>query len=80
MFSNKDYSKMTLEELVSEQKIMKSRKTMTAILIGVLVGIAVWTATHKSFNFPVILLLFSFLIGYRNSLDLERIQAEISRR
>ena len=80
MFSNKDYSKMTLEELVSEQKIMKSRKTMTAVLIGVIVGIAVWSATHKGFILPVILLFVAFLIGYRNSQDLERIQAEISRR
>jgi hypothetical protein len=80
MFSNKDYSKMTLEELVSEEKKMKSQKITTAVFIGVLVGVAVYAATHKSFILPVILLIFSFLIGSRNSQSLKIIRSEISRR
>jgi hypothetical protein len=80
MFSNKDYSKMTLEELVSEEKKMKSQKITTAVFIGVLVGVAVYAATHKSFILPVILLIFSFLIGSRNSQSLKSIRSEISRR
>jgi hypothetical protein len=80
MFSNKDYSKMTLEELVSEEKKVKSQKIATAIFIGVLVGIAIYAATHQSFILPVILLIFSFLIGQRSSQSLKSIQAEISRR
>jgi hypothetical protein len=80
MFSNKDYSKMTLEELVSEEKKMKSQKITTAVFIGLLVGVAVYAATHKSFILPVILLIFSFLIGSRNSQSLKSIRSEISRR
>ncbi|GAB3276754.1 hypothetical protein GCM10027347_50450 [Larkinella harenae] len=80
MFSSKDYSKMPLDELVSEEKKIKSQKTTTAVFIGMLVGIAVYAATQKSFILPVILLIFSFLIGYRNSQDLKNIQAEINRR
>ena len=80
MLSSNDYSKMTLEELVSEEKKMKSQKTTTAVIIGVGIGIAVYAATHKGFVLPVILLIFSFLIGYRYSQNLKSIQAEISRR
>ncbi len=80
MLSSIDYSKMTLGELVSEEKKMKSQKTTTAVFIGVVIGIAVYSATHKGFVLPVILLIFSFLIGYRNSQNLKGIQAEISRR
>lgn len=80
MFSSKDYSKMTLDELVSEEKKMKSQRIITALLIGFLIGIAVYSATHKGFILPIILLVFSFLIGYRSSQTLKSIQAEISRR
>lgn len=59
---------------------MNSGKTTTAVFIGVLIGIAVYAATHKSFVLPVILLIFSFLIGYKYSQNLKSIQAEISRR
>lgn len=71
---------MTLEELVSEEKKMKSQKITTAVFIGVLVGVAVYAATHKSFILPVILLIFSFMIGSRNSQSLKSIRSEISRR
>lgn len=80
MLSSKDYSKITLEELVSEEKKMKSRKNTTAVFIGVMIGIAIYAATHKSFVLPVILLIASFLIGSRESQNLKSIQAEISRR
>ena len=80
MFSAKDYSKMTLDELVSEEKKLQSQKILTAVIIGFIVGIAVYSATHKGLILPVILLLFSFLIGSRYSKNLKGIQAEISRR
>jgi uncharacterized membrane protein YbjE (DUF340 family) len=80
MLSNKDYTKMTLEELVSEEKKIKSQKTMTAVFIGVLIGIAVWSATHKGGFLTFLLLFFAMLIGYRATQNLKNIQAEISRR
>ncbi len=80
MLSSKDYSKMTLEELVSEEKKMNAQKITTAVFIGVLIGIAVYSAIHKGFALPIILLIFSFLIGFRNSQNMKSIQAEISRR
>ena len=69
-------STMTPEESVSEQKRIKSQKTFTALSIGVLLGIAVWSATHGGFILPVVLLIVAFLIGYRNSQNMKRIEAE----
>lgn len=80
MFNSKDYSKMTREELVSEETKMKSQKTTTAVFIGFLIGIAVWSATHKGTLLTFILLIFALLIGSRYSKNLKSLQAEISRR
>jgi len=80
MLSRKDYSQMTLEELVSEEQKIKSQNTTTAIFIGVILGIAVYAATHKGFILTIILLISALLIGRRHSENQKRIQAEISRR
>ena len=81
MFSSKDYSKMTLDELVSEEKKVKSQQIPFALLIGLIVGIAIWSATHKGgFFFTTGLMIFALFIGYRHSQNLKSIQAEISRR
>ena len=72
---------MKLDALVSEEKKLKSQKTILAVLIGLVIGIAVWAATHKGgFFITIILLVFPFLIGSRYSKNLKSIQAEISRR
>jgi hypothetical protein len=81
MFSSKDYSKMTLGELVSEEKKAKSQQIPFALLIGLMVGIAIWSATHKGgFFFTTGLMIFALFIGSRYSKNLKGIQAEISRR
>lgn len=81
MFSSKDYFKMTLDELVSEEKKVKSQQIPFAAFIGLLVGIAVWSATHKGgFVLTTGLLIFALLIGSRYLKNLKSIQAEISRR
>ena len=67
MFNKKDYSKMTLEELFSEEKKMNSMKIPTALGIGFLVGVAVWSATHKGVFFTFILLGFALFFGARRS-------------
>ncbi len=72
---------MKLDELVSEEKKLKSQKTIIAVFIGLVIGIAVWAATHKGgFLITIILLIFPLLVGSRYSKNLKGIQAEISRR
>lgn len=80
MPTSKDYSKLTVEELVKEEENIKSQKTATIILLVVLVGIAVYTATHKGFLLTITLLGISFLIGNRYSQRLKSVQAELNRR
>ncbi|AXE17302.1 hypothetical protein DR864_05935 [Runella rosea] len=80
MFSNKDYSNMTLEDLVSEEKKMKSGAIPTAFGIGMLVGVAVWSATGGKFLLTIGLLGVALFIGYQNSQTKKAIQSEIIRR
>lgn len=72
---------MTLDELASEEKKMKALQIPSAVFIGILVGIAIWSATHKGgFMLTTGLLIGALLIGSRYSKTLKAIQAEISRR
>ena len=80
MLSINDYSKMTLEELVSEEKKVKSQKNTTAFLIGIVVAIAIYSATHGGLFLPIILLILAFQIGSTHSQNLKNVEAEISRR
>jgi thiosulfate reductase cytochrome b subunit len=81
MFSSKDYSKMTLDELVSAEKKVKSLLIPSALFIGFLVGVAVWSATHKGgFFLTSVLLLFALATASWYSKNRKNIQAEISRR
>lgn len=60
---------------------MKTQRTTTAVIIGVIVGVAVWAASHnQGFLFPVILMLIALAIGRKFSGDLKNVQAEITRR
>ena len=81
MFSSKDYSALSLEELVVEEKKVKAQKVTVAVFVGLMVGVAVWSATHKGgFFLTSLLLLLAFWIGRSHSQNLQRIQAEISRK
>ncbi len=72
---------MTLDELASEEKKVKSQQIPFALFIGLIVGIAIWSATHKGgFFFTTGLMIFALLMGSRYSKKLKGIQAEISRR
>lgn len=81
MSTDEDYSKMTLDELVSEEKKVNSQKTLTAALIGLFIGIAVWSATHKGgFILTIGLLISALVISSSYNKKRKSIQAEISRR
>ena len=78
--NNKDYTTMTLEELVLEEKAVSGRKITTAVFIGLLVGIAVYAAVQGKFFLTLIVLFFAFRMGSGYSQNLKRIQEEISSR
>jgi hypothetical protein len=78
--SSKDYAKMTREELGAEEKKMNAQKIITALVIGGMVGLALWSATHHKGFSTGMLLLFACWIAHKNSQNLKSLQAEISRR
>lgn len=83
MLSGDDCSRMTLDELVSEETRMKAQRTLTALVIGVTIGIAAYAATHGSSILPVFLLILVFRVGSsasQNSRNLTSVQAEIRRK
>lgn len=76
----KDYEQLTLEELRAEEKKLKSQRIPTAIFVGFLIGIAIYSATHKGTFLPVILMVAAFIIGRNATNKLKNLQAEIQRR
>lgn len=72
---------MTLGELVSEEKKLKSQRIITALVIGFFVGVAIWSATHKGgFILTIGLLGFALFIGSKHAKNLKGVQAEINGR
>ncbi len=78
--SNNDYTKMTQEELMAEAEKLKSQKNMTAVLIGLFIGIAVYSAVQGKVFLTFGLLIFSLVIGNGYSKKRKDIQTEKSRR
>ena len=75
-----DLTKLTLEELLIEQKKRKSNYTIGAFLVGMMIGVAVWSAVKNGFG---ILLFIPLLFGYwfRNAKsDYDEIKKEITSR
>jgi hypothetical protein len=77
MFTTRDYATMSREELALEEKKLNAQKTTTALLIGVAVGVAVWSATHHGGLLTFGLLGLALVVGYRASDARKRLQAEI---
>jgi F0F1-type ATP synthase assembly protein I len=80
MPSATDPSTLTIEELLTAETRMKSRRLVSGVIIGVLVGIAVWSATHTGGVLTFALLGGAILVARRSAQPLERVRAEIGRR
>lgn len=80
MLSHQDYTDKTLEELRSAEEKLKSQKITTAVIVGFLVGIAIWAATHGKFFLTIVLLSVALRIGYVDGENRKRLRAEIDRR
>ena len=81
--SKMDYSKMTLEELIAEEKRIKKMEITSAVGIGFLIGIMVYGVARNGFGFLYIFIPVLLIAGIaRNSQSLKRkreqIRAEIS--
>jgi uncharacterized membrane protein len=76
----KNLAELTDEELLLEAKKMKSTMILNALLIGVLIGIMVYSITKNGFGFlALILLFFAYKLINRSNYDkkeLEKILVE----
>ena len=59
----KDYTQFTLEELRSEEKKIKRNKTISAFLIGLLIGVMVYAVAMGNAGFISILLPMFLIAG-----------------
>ena len=80
MINNQDYTNLTREELLAEQQKINGQKTLTSVLVGFFVGVAVWNATHKGGFLTFLLLFAAFFVGKTYNDKVKGIQAEIDRR
>ncbi|MBK6795374.1 MAG: hypothetical protein IPG76_00835 [Acidobacteria bacterium] len=83
MLSKKDYSKLTLEELLTEEQKVKRNGTYSAGFIGILIGVMIYGVGKNGFGFLALAIpLFLISVIYKNSQlqkqNLELIQTEIS--
>ena len=83
MLDKKDYSQLTLEELLIEEKKIKNNEILSAGLIGVLIGVMVYGVVKNGFGFLYIAIPLFLIAGiYKNSQiqkqNIKQIQAEIN--
>ena len=72
MLDNKDYSKLTLEELLAEEKKIKKSEIISAFVIGFLVSVMVYGVAKNGFGFIYIFIPLILIGGvYKNSQKLK---------
>ncbi|MBK6978890.1 MAG: hypothetical protein IPH28_18835 [Cytophagaceae bacterium] len=81
----KDYSKLTLVELLTEQKKIKKQQLFTAILIGILIGIILYGLATRGFGWVYVgVSVFMIFIINNGSKKLKehlgKIQSEIEKK
>jgi uncharacterized membrane protein YoaK (UPF0700 family) len=78
-----DYSHLTLEELLIEEKKIKKKETISAVIIGFLAGVMIYGVVSQGFGFLYIFIpLILIFAVYRNSQklkkELKKIRSEIN--
>lgn len=82
MKNEKDYSTLTLEELLVEEKKMKQSLSLSSGLVGFAAGVMIWGIINKGIGFlhialPIGLMVLFYKNSQKNKLKLNQIQAEI---
>lgn len=83
MLEHKDYAELTLEELLIEEKKIKKRETLSAVLIGVAIGILVYGVVINGFGFlhiflPSVLSYKFYRDSEKNKQNLRQVRTEIN--
>ncbi|MFN0177150.1 MAG: hypothetical protein ACKVU0_21085 [Saprospiraceae bacterium] len=85
MLEHKDYAELTLEELLTEEKNLKKRETISRVLIGVAIGILVYGIVKKGFGFlhiflPSGLIYIFYKDSEKNKEKISQVRTEINAR
>ncbi|OIN57394.1 hypothetical protein BLX24_19360 [Arsenicibacter rosenii] len=81
MFDNKDYTRLTLEELISEErKIRKVQVFFIVILILLICAIVYGIISNGIRSTNIFILIMFLLLVYKNAQSLKTIRAEIQNR
>lgn len=78
--ASKEPSELTNEELLQEGKRLKPTKIMDAVLIGVLVGIAIYSTVNNGFGLLTFLPLIYLPITAKNRIRLGKVEALLKAR
>ena len=73
-------NELTDQELEEELKKRKNERILVALLMGFLLGCAIWSATHKGGFWTFFILALVFFIGKKNSGIVEEVTNEIKSR
>ena len=77
---NQNLSELNVEELMAEEKKRKSALTLHAFIIGLAVGIAVYSTVKNGFGFFAFFPLLFIISGHRASNKLKSVRAELKSR
>ena len=75
-----ELSTLTDEQLLAERKKMKSNAILHGVLIGMLIGIAVYSTVKNGFGFFTLFPLFFVFILFRNIKKEEAFKKELKNR
>ncbi len=83
MLEHKDYAELTLEELLIEEKRLKKKEIISAVLIGVAIGILVYGVVKNGFGFlhiflPCALIYIFYKDSEKNKEKLSQVRTEIN--
>jgi hypothetical protein len=82
MLENKDYSNLSLDKLLAEQKKIKKSEIYVAAMIGFLLGVLIYGIVKKGFgivhiSIPVVLIIIIARGSKNYKQNLKQIQTEI---
>ncbi len=76
----KDYTALSDEELLIEAKKLKSSNLTSAVLIGCMIGIAIYSTVKNGFGFFTLFPLFFVFLLFKNGPQKKALEAELKQR
>ena len=68
MLENQDYAELALEDLLTEEKKIKRKEILSALITGFLIGVIIYGVVKKGIGFLHIAIPLALIYGnYKNS-------------